>query len=203
MGDPTATGSESSVPAPEGSPSPGTGRPGISRLGITKPGRTKTGWPRPGATTDFADFVVVKVFVDVLAALHQERMSGNVFAFDANRPYGSAGQGTDQIATVVRRGDQLLWVPLSLECEAFVDIVDVAIPGLAAKQVPVLGAACWTARPPVPTDPIRYRLTFELGHLGRQLELDTFALVAPPTPNSPAVAQAHSDEPGQSERQHP
>lgn len=160
------------------------------------PNRPQPIWVKPSlakvvtSADDFSGFVVIKTFVDVLAALHHKSMAGSVFAFDSNRRFGSTSLGTDQLATVVQPGDSLLWIPLSLECEAFVDIVSIEIPGVEVKRIPVLGAYCWSAQPAVPTALTHYRVTFELGHLGLQLPLNTLALVGPPETNSPAAAAA-------------
>lgn len=124
-----------------------------------------------------AEVVVVKLFVDVLAALYQGQLAGNVFGFDSNRPYGSSGQGGDRTATVVHPGDQLLWSSLSLECEAFVDIVAIRVPGAAATVRQFQGSQFWSTRVPPLAGPTHYRVSLELGHIGRRLDLETLSLL--------------------------
>lgn len=136
--------------------------------------------------------VIVKMFVDVLAALHHNSLPGHVHGFDSARPSGSAGQGTYAPRTRVREGDRVFWIPLSLECEAHIAIVSVDV-GTGAQQpepFPWRGATCWgltaTGLPPV----LPYSLVFELGHLGRRLTLGSGpALVCPPAHTADGLEQ--------------
>ena len=60
--------------------------------------------------------------VDVVAALAADALDGAVWLVDSNKTGGSTDQGTRQLKTAVRKGDQLIWTTMSLECEAFVAI---------------------------------------------------------------------------------
>ncbi|HYC92036.1 MAG TPA: hypothetical protein VEO54_22680 [Thermoanaerobaculia bacterium] len=62
------------------------------------------------------------VVVDVVAALATESVDGAVWLVDSNKIGGSTGQGTSRLQTAIRKGDELVWTVMSLECEAFAAI---------------------------------------------------------------------------------
>ena len=71
--------------------------------------------------------IAISAVVDVVAALASGTLSGSLYLLDTNRANGSTGIGTEQLRTVVREGDQLVWTVMPLECEAYVSIDGIAI----------------------------------------------------------------------------
>jgi len=64
----------------------------------------------------------IVVVVDVVGAVAAETLDGSVWLMDSNKSGGSTNEGTRQLQTTVRKGDQLIWTTMSLECEAFAAI---------------------------------------------------------------------------------
>jgi hypothetical protein len=64
----------------------------------------------------------ITAVVDPVAALASRSLSGNVYLYDTNKKQGSTGFGTEELRTQVRKGDEILWNVVPLECETFVSI---------------------------------------------------------------------------------
>ncbi|WP_406509077.1 hypothetical protein [Streptomyces sp. NBC_00212] len=79
---------------------------------------TGTGAKRP---------ISITAVVDCVGALASHSVHGHLYLYDTNKAGGSTGFGTEELRTKVKRGDQLLWNVLALECEAFVSIDDIVI----------------------------------------------------------------------------
>ena len=60
--------------------------------------------------------------VDVVGALANNSLSGNIFLVDNNKVSGSSGEGTEALQTAVEEGDELVWIVQPLECEAHASI---------------------------------------------------------------------------------
>lgn len=71
--------------------------------------------------------VTIASVVDVVGALATDSLGGHIYFLDTNREHGSTGQGTESLATVVNKGDRLVWIVLGMECEAYVSIDDILI----------------------------------------------------------------------------
>ncbi|CAM5366766.1 hypothetical protein AB0M94_10375 [Streptomyces xanthochromogenes] len=71
--------------------------------------------------------ISITAVVDCVGALASHSVHGHLYLYDTNKAGGSTGFGTEELRTKVRRGDQLLWNVLALECEAFVSIDDIVI----------------------------------------------------------------------------
>jgi hypothetical protein len=114
--------------------------------------------------------VLVKLYVDVLDVLQGGRLDGAIFGFDNAIVAGSAGMGTDRLVTAIRPGGTVTWALSSLECEAYVNIVDLALPAwMEVDHVRANGRDYWQARvigEPVATT---YDVTIEVGRYGRRL----------------------------------
>ena len=91
--------------------------------------------------------ITISAVVDVVGALATGSLSGNVYLVDTNRENGSTGLGTEELRTAVRKGDELLWTVLPLECEAYVAIDDIvmdkSICAPARKVYPGTDVAYW------------------------------------------------------------
>jgi hypothetical protein len=74
-----------------------------------------------------ANQVRIIVVVDVVGALATDTLDGAVWLVDSNKTGGSTNEGTGQLKTTVRKGDQLIWTTMSLECEAFAAIEAIEI----------------------------------------------------------------------------
>ena len=124
--------------------------------------------------------VVIKLMVDVLAALHEGGLEGNVFGFDTARAAGSRGFNTSSLATAVRPGDQVLWEIIPLECEAGATISAIEIPGVAAgpRDEAPMGSRFWCGVVGEVNDDLPYSITIGLGRNGSELTLaDSLSLV--------------------------
>jgi hypothetical protein len=123
--------------------------------------------------------VFVKVFVDVLAALYEDSLHGNVFGFDTNVPYGSVGNGTSSLGTAVQPGDHVYWRAVPLECEATVQIeaVDFAGGDIKAELHDSNGFSYWSATVSDIPATTAYSLRLGIGRHGKVLEFnDRFTL---------------------------
>ena len=69
----------------------------------------------------------VIVVTDVVMALAAGTLDDALWLVDSNKRGGSAGGGTRHLQTAVRKGDELLWTVMALECEAFVSIEAIEI----------------------------------------------------------------------------
>jgi hypothetical protein len=65
--------------------------------------------------------------VDIVAALAEGNLDGNLYLMDTNRLNGSRDQGSARLKTAVGKGDRLIWVARMLECEADLSIVGIGI----------------------------------------------------------------------------
>ncbi|GEM_PF-7060674 len=132
--------------------------------------------------------VIVKIYVDVLEALQHGSLSGAVFAFDSRSYRGSWGLGSDELMTVVRPGDRISWAVLSLECEAFVNVREMELPGwLAVEHVRDAQRDYWRATVVGEVVTARYAMEFEIGRYGRRMRLAPgFGLVPMGSPGDPA-----------------
>ncbi|MFD0415041.1 hypothetical protein [Streptomyces sp. NPDC127108] len=84
----------------------------------TKPKRESAPGKRP---------ISITAVVDCVGALATGSVHGNLYLYDTNKAGGSTGLGTEELRTRVRRGDQILWSVLVLECEAYAAIDEVLI----------------------------------------------------------------------------
>ncbi|MCX6461371.1 MAG: hypothetical protein NTZ03_13825 [Actinobacteria bacterium] len=127
--------------------------------------------------------VVIKMTIDVLAALHEDRLDGNMFAFDTARSAGSHGLGTSALATAVKPGDRLLWLLIPLECEAEATIDGISIPGMLAAprtetESSIMETSAWHCSVGTIDEALPYSITLTLGRNGRELTLvDSLSLI--------------------------
>ena len=71
--------------------------------------------------------ITIASVIDVVGALANDSLSGQVYFMDTNKANGSTHQGTENLRTVVKKGDRLVWTVIFLECEAYVAIDDIII----------------------------------------------------------------------------
>jgi hypothetical protein len=71
--------------------------------------------------------IAIVSVVDVAGALASETLTGSIYLMDNNKANGSTDEGSEVLKTKVRKGDQLVWVSVPLECEAYVTITAVEI----------------------------------------------------------------------------
>jgi hypothetical protein len=71
--------------------------------------------------------IAIVSVVDVAAALAADTLTGSIYLMDNNKANGSTDEGSEILKTKVRKGDQLVWVCVPLECEAHVSITAVDI----------------------------------------------------------------------------
>ncbi|MFC8449537.1 hypothetical protein [Kitasatospora sp. NPDC057223] len=112
--------------------------------------------------------ISITAVVDCVGALASRSMQGNLYLYDTNLAGGSTGLGSEELQTRVRRGDQLLWNVLALECEAFVGIDGIEIdPEFCTperKVYPGTDVAYWTGTVKKDSaEPVPYRISFVLG----------------------------------------
>jgi len=80
--------------------------------------------------------ITIRVVLDVCGALVDESFVGNLRLFDNNRGEGSTGLGTNALATAVRPGDTVYWLPAPIESEANFEVASITFPdgSLTAKR---------------------------------------------------------------------
>ncbi|MFF4184180.1 hypothetical protein ACFYZ9_13400 [Streptomyces sp. NPDC001691] len=124
-----------------------------------RPRETPVGTKRP---------ISITAVVDCVGALASHSVHGHLYLYDTNKAGGSTGFGTEELRTKVRRGDQLLWNVLALECEAFVSIdgivIDREVIEPERKIYPGTDVAYWIGT--VKKDavvPVPYQIRFRVG----------------------------------------
>ena len=70
----------------------------------------------------------VKSIIDVVGALEDNTLKENFYLYDDNRRNGSKFQGSHQLATAVKKGDQIVWTLTPMECEAYAEITEINLP---------------------------------------------------------------------------
>jgi hypothetical protein len=127
--------------------------------------------------------ISITAVVDCVGALASGRMDGHLYLYDTNKAQGSTGLGTEQLKTRVKRGDQLLWNVLALECEAFVAIDDIIIDRDIVEPVrqvyPGTDVAYWIGT--VKKDDaelVPYQIKFKLGTRAEPITTTTPATLA-------------------------
>src|SRR5580700_3280931 len=73
------------------------------------------------------DTIAIVSVVDVVSALAADTVAGSFYMVDNNKTKGSKDEGTEILKTKVRKGDQVVWISIPLECEAFVSITGIEI----------------------------------------------------------------------------
>ncbi|MET8682938.1 hypothetical protein ABZ921_22005 [Streptomyces atriruber] len=111
--------------------------------------------------------ISITAVVDAVGALAAGNLNGHLYMYDTNKSGGSTGFGTEELQTKARRGDQILWNCLALECEAFVAIDDIIIDSEICeperKVYPGTDVAYWTGTVKKDAGPITYQIKFKLG----------------------------------------
>ncbi len=111
--------------------------------------------------------ITIKSVVDVVGALAADTMNGNMYMYDTNKLNGSTGHGTEQLRTVVRKGDQVIWNALPLECEAYVGIdgieIDKEFCDIEKKTYPGTDISYWIGTIKKDTKITAYHIRFKLG----------------------------------------
>jgi len=112
--------------------------------------------------------ISISAVVDCVGVLASRSTHGHLYLYDTNKAGGSTGFGTEELRTRVRKGDQLLWNVLALECEAFVAIdgivIDKDVCEPVRKVYPGTDVAYWTGV--VKKDVVAavpYQLKFKVG----------------------------------------
>lgn len=112
--------------------------------------------------------ISITAVVDAVGALASGSVEGHLYLYDTNLAGGSTGFGSEELRTSVKRGDQILWNVLALECEAYVAIADVVIDPEICEPVrkvyPGTDVAYWIGT--VKTDDVEaltYQLKFLVG----------------------------------------
>ena len=109
----------------------------------------------------------VKTIIDVAGALEDNTLKGNYYLYDDNRRGGSLHQGTQKLATAVKKGDQIVWTVTSMECEAYADITAISLPSdiCEVKRYTYEGTAIayWLGTVKEAVDTLHYSITLNVG----------------------------------------
>lgn len=137
--------------------------------------------------------VTIKLVVDVIGALENGSLAGNLYAFDTNRRAGSQDNGTDALHTAVTRGTHVTWMIATLECEAFVEIDDIKMDAALCeperKSFPGSSIIYWSGRVKKTPQDANYDLVLNVGTHGRRMvHSATLALI--PTEKTSEKGQA-------------
>ncbi|KAF0814287.1 hypothetical protein IGB42_01188 [Andreprevotia sp. IGB-42] len=79
--------------------------------------------------------ISIVAVVDVVGALANDTLTGNLYLLDNNKSNGSTDEGTDVLKTRVKKGDQLVWVVQTLECEAYASIAGIDVDSKFAEYI--------------------------------------------------------------------
>ncbi|MEU0247360.1 hypothetical protein ABZ192_24165 [Streptomyces sp. NPDC006235] len=112
--------------------------------------------------------ITITAVVDVVGVLASDSTSGEVYLYDTNKASGSTGFGTEELKTKVKRGDQVLWTTIALECEAHVAIHGIDIDKNVCEPermvYPDTDVTYWTGTVKKDIDgAVPYRITFQVG----------------------------------------
>jgi hypothetical protein len=123
--------------------------------------------PKPRESGVVKRPISITAVVDCVGALAAGNMQGHLYMYDTNKAAGSAGFGTEELRTHARRGDQLLWNALALECEAYVAIADIVIDHDICEPVrkvyPGTDVAYWIGTLKKDAPILTYQIKFKLG----------------------------------------
>ncbi len=128
---------------------------------------TKTKPSAPGALTTRP--VTISAVVDCPGILAGRSTAGNLYLYDTNKAEGSTGLGTEDLRTRVRKGDQIIWNVIVLECETYVSIDGIDIDARFAvpekKVYPSTDISYWTATvlEDIPEATVPYQIKFLVG----------------------------------------
>jgi hypothetical protein len=112
----------------------------------------------------------ITAVVDCPGALASRSMEGNFYLYDTKKAEGSTGFGTEELRTPVKKGDELLWNVVVLECETYVAIdgikVDPQVCVPERRQYPGTDILYWagTVLKDV-QDSVPYQISFRVGGL--------------------------------------
>jgi hypothetical protein len=101
-------------------------------------------------------------------------MHGNLYLYDTKKAEGSTGFGTEELRTPAKKGDQLLWNVIALECETFVSIdgilIDEQICVPEKRVYPGTDISFWfaTVLKDIP-ESVPYQIRFLLGSMSRPI----------------------------------
>ncbi|MEX3105455.1 MULTISPECIES: hypothetical protein [unclassified Streptomyces] len=123
---------------------------------------------KPKRTAPAARPITITAVVDAVGVLASDSTEGEVYFYDTNKAAGSTGFGTGELRTKVKRGDQLLWSTIALECEAHVAIaaidIDSSVCEPQRKVYPGTDVSFWTATVKTDLDgAVPYRISFQVG----------------------------------------
>lgn len=116
--------------------------------------------------------ITIVSIVDVVGVLASGSFADSFYLIDNNRMGGSTGEGSDSLITKARPGDRMVWISMTLECEAFASITDIAIEPERQQYCnpqsyiyPNTNVVCWVAYidEAAAGAEIPYNLTFKLG----------------------------------------
>ncbi|MFI6644948.1 hypothetical protein [Streptomyces sp. NPDC050504] len=112
--------------------------------------------------------ISITAVLDVVGVLASNNVHGHLYMYDTNKAGGSTGFGTEELRTRVRRGDQILWNVLALECEAYVAIDDIVVDREVIeperKVYPGTDVAYWVGTVKKDdVDSLPYQLKFRVG----------------------------------------
>ncbi|MDN3354379.1 hypothetical protein [Actinomadura sp. DC4] len=142
------------------------------------PIRAKAKPTEPGPNTAPDRPISITAVIDPVAALAAGTVRGNLYLYDTNKTGGSTGLGGEELRTRVRKGDQLLWNTLPLECETYAAIsailIDAEICEPKQKVYPGTDISYWSATVKRDlTEPVPYRIQFRLGTVTEPITTET------------------------------
>jgi hypothetical protein len=143
--------------------------------------------------------IAIVSVVDVVGALAADTLTGSIYLMDNNKANGSTDEGSDVLKTRVRKGDQLVWVCIPLECEAYISITAVEIDKKYREYCeptkgvyPDTNVVYWLGEIKKELDvTIPYNLRFRVGSHRDDMTTTTFpSLIG----NGPEVASVNAEE---------
>jgi hypothetical protein len=122
--------------------------------------------------------VTIVSVVDVVGVLASETFAGSFYLVDNNRMGGSTGEGSDALVTKAKPGDRIVWITMTLECEAFASITAITIAEENRRYCnprsyvyPNTNVVCWVADIGESAEEVEipYTISLKLGSRGQPM----------------------------------
>ena len=115
--------------------------------------------------------ITIVAAVDIIGALADDTLKGNIYMFDNNRLKGSTGEGTDKLITKIQFNPNeetvLVWNIMPLEPESFASITQITADKeyllIEKNQYPDSDVVYWTGTVKKQFGQLSYKLTLGLG----------------------------------------
>ncbi len=113
------------------------------------------------------NLVTIRMIIDVAGALEAGAPEGSLFMFDNRRLAGSRFQSTNRLHTAVSPGDRIVWLLSPIECEVYVALERIDMPGdfceISQQTYEGTNIVYWAGTVKKPVGELPYDITFRVG----------------------------------------